>query len=279
MEVIEHIASLRQLVGSWKRAGERVGFVPTMGNLHAGHLSLVDALRPCCDRIVASVFVNPLQFGPAEDFDRYPRTFDEDCAALAAKGVDAVFHPPVSEMYPHGTQGTRVLADPTLAARWEGAARPGHFDGVTTVVSKLFNAVRPDVAAFGQKDFQQLRIVETMVLELNYPVEIIRVPIAREADGLAMSSRNRYLDKRQRAVAPQLYATLHWAARALQQGEAPEQVLSGAQQRLLAAGFDRVDYFALCDQQTLAPVTETRNAILLAAARLGATRLLDNYLL
>ncbi len=279
MDVIEQLDALQQQVRRWKREGARLGFVPTMGNLHAGHLSLVDALRPHCDRIVVSVFVNPLQFGPQEDFDRYPRTFEADRAALAQQGVDVMFYPSIQAMYPSWPQATRVLASPELAARWEGASRPGHFDGVTTVVSKLFNIVQPDAAAFGQKDFQQLRIVETMVLELNYPIHIVRVPIAREADGLAMSSRNQYLDPEQRAIAPQLYGTLQWAAAALRSGEPVEAVLTEAEQRLLKAGFDRVDYFALCDQQTLAPTAALNDAILLAAARLGATRLLDNLLL
>lgn len=279
MLVIEQIESLQQQVRAWKAAGERVGFVPTMGNLHAGHLSLVDTLKPHCDRLVVSVFVNPLQFGPNEDFERYPRTFAADRAALEAAGVHAMFHPTVEAMYPAWPQATRVLAAPELAARWEGARRPGHFDGVTTVVSKLFNIVQPDAAAFGQKDFQQLRIIETMVAELNYPIEIVRVPIAREADGLAMSSRNQYLDAQQRAIAPQLYATLTWAAEQLRSGAAPQIVQEQAQTRLLKAGFDQVDYFALCDQATLAPTQDVDNAILLAAARLGSTRLLDNLLL
>ncbi len=279
MKVIEQIEALQRQVRDWKAAGERVGFVPTMGNLHAGHLSLVEALRPHCDRLVVSVFVNPLQFGPNEDFDRYPRTFEADRTALAERKVDVMFHPTVEAMYPAWPQATRVLAAPELAARWEGASRPGHFDGVATVVSKLFNIVQPDAAAFGQKDFQQLRIIETMVAELNYPIEIVRVPIAREADGLAMSSRNQYLDAQQRAIAPQLYATLQWAADALRIGEPAASVLPAAEQRLLEAGFDQVDYFALCDQATLAPTQAVDNAILLAAARLGSTRLLDNLLL
>jgi pantoate--beta-alanine ligase len=279
MLVIEQIESLQQQVRAWKAAGERVGFVPTMGNLHAGHLSLVDRLKPHCDRLVVSVFVNPLQFGPNEDFERYPRTFAADRAALEAAGVHAMFHPNVDAMYPAWPQATRVLAAPELAARWEGASRPGHFDGVATVVSKLFNIVQPDAAAFGQKDFQQLRIIETMVAELNYPIEIVRVPIAREADGLAMSSRNQYLDAQQRIIAPQLYATLTWAAEQLRAGLAPQIVQEQAQTRLLKAGFDQVDYFALCDQATLAPTQGVDNAILLAAARLGSTRLLDNLLL
>ncbi len=280
MKVFDTPDGMRDQVRLWRQADERVGFVPTMGNLHEGHLSLVRLAREASDRVVVSIFVNPLQFGPNEDFERYPRTFEADMEKLSALGVDAVFHPEVAVMYPHWPQGTRVLAHPDLAARWEGARRPGHFDGVTTVVSKLFNIVEPDVAAFGQKDFQQLRLIETMVAELNMPVHILRGSIVREADGLAMSSRNQYLTPAQRKIAPQLYATLRWARDTLHAGQSAGAVCDAATKRLLEQGFDAVDYFVLVDCETLAPVDQPDgHGILLAAARLGETRLLDNLLI
>ena len=280
MKILEAASDMRAQSAAWRRAGERIGFVPTMGNLHAGHLSLVERARQRADRVVVSIFVNPLQFGPHEDFERYPRTFEADVEKLAALGVDAVFHPAVETMYPRWPQPTVVRADPDLAARWEGAARPGHFDGVTTVVLKLFNLVQPDVAVFGQKDYQQWRILSRMVEDLDVPVEMVRAPIAREQDGLAMSSRNQYLDARQRAIAPALYATLRRTAEALLAGSPVADALEAGTARLQEAGFDAVDYLALCDGDTLEPLAVVRpGAVLLAAARLGTTRLLDNLLL
>ena len=280
MKVFNTPVAMRDQARQWRQTGERVGFVPTMGNLHEGHLSLVRLAQDAADRVVVSIFVNPLQFGPNEDFERYPRTFDADMEKLSALGVDAVFHPDVTAMYPHWPQGTRVLAHPQLAARWEGARRPGHFDGVTTVVSKLFHIVEPDVAAFGQKDFQQLRIIEAMVAELNMPIQILRGPIVREADGLAMSSRNQYLTPTQRNIAPQLYATLQWAREALLAGQDVDAVCEAATDRLIKQGFDAVDYFALADSETLEPIERLNgHTILLATARLGKTRLLDNLLI
>lgn len=277
MNIIAAPELMRQQVRQWRQAGQCIGFVPTMGNLHAGHLSLVERARAQADRVVVSIFVNPLQFGPGEDYERYPRTFSADIAQLQALDVDAVFHPQVADMYPQWPQGTRVQAHPDLAKYWEGARRPGHFDGVVTVVSKLFHIVEPDVAVFGQKDFQQLRLIEAMVEELNMPVRIVRGAIVREADGLAMSSRNQYLSPDQRAVAPQLYATLQWARQALLAGQRADAVGKAATQRLLDKGFDSVDYFALTDHKTLQPVDKAHDqSILLAAARLGVTRLLDN---
>ena len=280
MKILETATDMQARSAAWQRAGERIGLVPTMGNLHAGHLSLVEQARARTDRVVVSIFVNPLQFGPNEDFERYPRTFEADVEKLAALGVDAVFHPAVEVMYPRWPQPTVVRADPDLAARWEGTARPGHFDGVATVVLKLFHLVRPDLAVFGQKDFQQWRILSRMVEDLNVPVEMVRAPIAREADGLAMSSRNQYLDERQRAIAPALYATLRRTAEALLAGTPVADALEAGATGLREAGFDAVDYLALCDAETLAPLDAVcPDAVLLAAARLGTTRLLDNLLL
>lgn len=280
MQVFEQICALKEQVRHWKSEGLRIGFVPTMGNLHAGHLSLVELAKQQADRVVVSIFVNPLQFGPDEDFERYPRTFEADCEQLQAHSVDALFFPQVDEMYPSGTSQTRVIVPDALTGLLEGKSRPGHFDGVTTVVAKLFNVVQPDVAVFGQKDFQQYAVIERMVTDLAMPVELVRAPIAREEDGLALSSRNQYLNEAQRQIAPKLYTVLCDVATALESGNRNFSDLeSVATQSLLAEGFDAVDYIAIVDPLTLLPAVEsqTRFAVL-AVARMGATRLLDNIL-
>lgn len=284
METVHAIIEAYQQVKTWRQQGLTVGLVPTMGNLHAGHLSLVNLAKQQADKVVASVFVNPLQFGPNEDFDRYPRTLEQDERLLAQQGCDLLFAPSVEEMYPNGEIQTKVCAAPALAEILEGAQRPGHFDGVTTVVAKLFNIIQPDLAVFGQKDFQQYRVIEQMVEDLSYPIQLVRAPIAREADGLAMSSRNQYLTAEQRAVAPQLYKTLQALCEELKmlldEPALLEQRLRQAQTDLLEAGFDAVDYLELRDALTLAPaVAQTRIGVLLVVARLGNTRLLDNCLL
>ncbi|GAB6034071.1 pantoate--beta-alanine ligase [Galenea microaerophila] len=279
------ILPLQQQVLAWKKQGAKVGFVPTMGNLHEGHLSLVERAKQQADKIVASVFVNPLQFGPNEDFDQYPRTLDADAEKLQQIGCDALFAPSVQEMYPEGDLQTRVCAAPSLANRLEGALRPGHFDGVTTVVAKLFHIVQPDLAVFGQKDFQQYLVIEKMVSDLSFPIQLIRAPIARAADGLALSSRNQYLTPEQRAIAPKLYQTLQALSARLKglksfDEDMIEKQLQAAQQALLTAGFDQVDYLQLLDAKTLEPCESlTQGAVLLAVARLGKTRLLDNILI
>lgn len=275
-ELIHDLTAMQQQALRWRAAGHRIGFVPTMGNLHAGHLALVEQAQHAADKVVVSIFVNPLQFGPHEDYDRYPRTLEADMAKLACLGVNVVFNPYAEQMYPKA-KATRLLADPALANLWEGAARPGHFDGMVTVVNKLFNLVLPHLAVFGQKDYQQLRIIEEMVADLSVPVQIARAPIAREPDGLAMSSRNQYLNPQQRTIAPHLYQILLWAKDQLQAERAPTEVCQQAEARLVEAGFDAVDYFTLVDQRTLQPHSDfTQPAVLLAAARLGSTRLLDN---
>ncbi len=208
MQTVHTIAELRAQVAVWKRAGERVAFVPTMGNLHRGHIHLVERARAWASRIVASIFVNPLQFGPNEDFAAYPRTLAEDSRQLAAVGLDLLFAPGVAEVYPRPLEAMTHVTVPELPAVLCGASRPTHFLGVTTVVTKLFNMAQPDVAVFGEKDWQQLVIIRRMAADLDMPVEIVGVPTVREADGLAMSSRNGYLSPEQRAVAPTLYATL-----------------------------------------------------------------------
>lgn len=281
MQVVETVSALRAQVLAWKKQGLSVGFVPTMGNLHAGHLSLIQVARQHCDRVVASIFVNPLQFGPNEDFDRYPRTFEADKQKLTLENADLLFAPSVSEMYPKGQAQSVVQVPETLTGLLEGASRPGHFDGVTTVVNKLFNMVQPDVAVFGQKDFQQFAVIAKMVEDLAIPVRLIRAPIGRDTDGLALSSRNQYLTPEQRQIAPKLQTTLLDIALALQSGNRDFIALAKvACENLMRHGFDSVDYIEVVNPQTLlaSEVTDTAFAIL-AVAKLGDTRLLDNILL
>ncbi|GKT11079.1 MAG: pantoate--beta-alanine ligase [Thiomicrorhabdus sp.] len=281
MRVIEQVSDLRALVKSWKQAGLTVGFVPTMGNLHAGHLSLVEIAQQKCDRVIASIFVNPMQFGPDEDFDRYPRTFKEDSEKLAGLVVDAIFVPTVKEMYPNGVEQALVTVPDSITGLLEGASRPGHFDGVSTVVTKLFNMVQPDVAVFGQKDFQQLLVIHRMVEDLAMPIEVVVAPIARDLDGLALSSRNQYLTAEQRLIAPKFNTILLDISTALQSGNRQfDQLCQTAIQQLLDTGFDAVDYIQICQPASLAPSQAENNTfVILAVARLGKTRLLDNILL
>lgn len=266
----------------WRQArdqdGQSVALVPTMGNLHDGHLNLVEAALGQKDKpaVLVSIFVNPMQFNDINDLARYPRTETEDIARLSQLGVDAVFLPAAADLTPN-TDAFTVRVDPgELAARWEGAERPGHFIGMATIVTKLFNLVRPRVAVFGEKDFQQLQIVRRMVHDLNMPIEIVGVPTARAEDGLALSSRNRFLDETQRRKAPLLYATLVASAAQLRQGKPLNTVLEQARNRLTLAGF-KPDYFVLCHLDTLAPLPVAQSGILLSAARLGDVRLLDNH--
>lgn len=281
MQVFEQVNDLRKQVASWKKAGHTVGFVPTMGNLHKGHLSLVKIAQQACDKVVVSVFVNPMQFGPNEDFDSYPRTFTEDQNKLLGLQADAVFYPTVNEMYPNGINQTKVQVPEVLTGLLEGANRPGHFDGVTTVVTKLFNMVQPDKAIFGQKDFQQLSVITTMVQELALPIDIISAPISRDVDGLALSSRNQYLTDEQRNIAPKLFTTLQNIAQAIQSGNDDLLGLSqSAKQALIMEGFDVVDYIEVCNPVTLLPAErDDKEIVILAVARLGNTRLLDNVLM
>lgn len=271
------LASLRAEIAARKAAGQRIGFVPTMGALHEGHLSLVKLAQQQADAVVVSIFVNPTQFGPNEDFDRYPRTVDADMALLETVGVDVVYLPEAKEMYPKGF-ATTVSVDVSLTGHLCGASRPGHFDGVATVVAKLLNQVAPHLAVFGEKDYQQLAVIRRMVADLNLPVEIIGAPIAREADGLAMSSRNRYLSEQEREEAANLYHLLQAGAIALR--KQPNQVNTQCaliRQSLLAVGFSEVDYVAAVDAESLQPVTQfMRNGRLMAAAKMGNTRLIDN---
>lgn len=276
---LSRVQDLRQQVTAWKQAGLRVGFVPTMGNLHAGHLSLIDLAAQKADRVISSVFVNPLQFGEGEDYERYPRTLEADKAKLSLVKCDALFAPSVAEMYAQGQTQTQVLAAPNLSKIWEGASRPGHFDGVATIVAKLFNLVQPDVAIFGQKDYQQWCVLNQMVADLNWPIELIKAPIQRDLDGLALSSRNQFLNQTQRKIAPRLYLELQQIAHAITSDERVDfnVLLQAAKQNLLDQGFDQVDYIAIVDPLSLQALKQRQDTMtILAVARLGSTRLLDN---
>jgi pantoate--beta-alanine ligase len=271
------IAAVREQVSRWHAAGERVVFVPTMGNLHAGHVSLIEAARRHGKRFVASIFVNPMQFGPNEDFAHYPRTPTQDAKMLEEAGCDLMFMPEVAEIYPNGAAHATRVEVPGISNILCGEFRPGHFEGVATIVAKLFHIVDPDVAIFGEKDFQQLTVIRRMVADLCLRVEIVGAPTVREADGLAMSSRNQYLDEAQRKLAPTIYRQLQQAAAALKAGVRDfAQIETTGIATLNGAGF-RTDYFNVRDAKTLAPARrDTQHFVVLTAARLGKARLIDN---
>ena len=274
LHTVRTLDDLRGWSRGWHAAGERVALVPTMGALHAGHLALIEAARGRADRVVASIFVNPRQFGANEDLSRYPRREGTDARLLADAGCDLLWLPDTDTMYPAGFATTVSVAG--VSERWDGAARPGHFDGVATVVAKLFHQVAPDVALFGEKDWQQLQVIRRMVADLDMDVAIVGVPTQRDDDGLALSSRNIYLDPDERARAVALPRALGEAARAIGRGDASDGALATAMASLAGAGFD-LDYLALVDAETLAPdPAPDRPRRLLAAARLGTTRLIDN---
>ena len=277
MEIIRDLNELSNWRRAQAKAGRNIAFVPTMGNLHNGHLNLVKAAQSRADQpsVLVSIFVNPMQFNDVNDLARYPRTEAEDIAQLTRLNVDAVFLPNETDLTPE-TDAFTIRVDPgELAAHWEGAARPGHFTGMATIVTKLFHLAQPQVAVFGEKDFQQLQIVRRMVRDLNMPIEIVGVPTARAEDGLALSSRNRFLDEDQRRTAPLLHSTLVDTAQQIRLGKPLNTVLENARTRLTSAGF-KLDYFVLCRPDTLDPLLTAESGILLAAARLGAIRLLDN---
>jgi pantoate--beta-alanine ligase len=277
MKVFETIAELRAKLDAERAAGKTVGFVPTMGALHAGHGSLIERARDECDVVVVSIFVNPLQFGPSEDFDAYPRTWDADIALCEDLKADAVFHPGAVEMYPSGEPQVRVSAG-TLGQPLCGRTRPGHFDGVATVVTKLFNAAGPCRAYFGRKDAQQLAVIRSLVRDLNLPVEVIGCPTLREADGLAISSRNRYLEPDDRRAATALHAALEEALMLVAAGERrPEKVAEAMAEKISSEPRARLDYAACVDAETLSDLDEIDRPVLLAvAAWLGQARLIDN---
>jgi pantoate--beta-alanine ligase len=277
MQTVTDAAALRAAIRGWRTAGQTVGFVPTMGNLHAGHHSLLKLARARADRVVASVFVNPTQFGPGEDFERYPRTLAQDQAGLAEAGCDILFAPDVSTMYPFGPAASVSIHVPVITDTLEGAHRPGHFDGVATVVAKLFSLVQPDLAVFGQKDFQQLKVIERMVRDLSLPLKVMAAPTLRDEDGLAMSSRNQYLSAQERARAPMIHATLQQMRDLFRQGHAWQALETAARARLERGGFVP-DYVAIRRAEDLGEpgADEREGLVALVAARLGSTRLIDN---
>ena len=277
MQTVQDAAALRAVIRGWRSQGQTVGFVPTMGNLHAGHHSLIKLARARTDRVVASVFVNPTQFGPHEDFERYPRTLTQDQAGLAEQGCDLLFAPEVATMYPFGPASSVSVHVPQVTDTLEGAHRPGHFDGVATVVCKLFNLVQPDVAVFGQKDFQQLKVIERMVRDLALPVKVMGAPTLRAEDGLALSSRNQYLSPAERELAPQIHATLQQMRELVLKGHAVKVVEQAAASKLSRAGFEP-DYAAIRRAEDLSEPAEgeREGLVALIAARLGSTRLIDN---
>jgi pantoate--beta-alanine ligase len=278
MRIITSIAEMQTTARELRRCST-LALAPTMGALHAGHLSLIAAAKRDCTHVAASIFVNPLQFGPNEDFSRYPRTFEADCAALTAAGVDILFAPSAETLIPAGA--TTFVEVAGISDRLDGAHRPGHFRGVATIVAKLFNIVAPDRAYFGQKDAAQLAVLRAMVRDLNFSVEIVACPIVREADGLALSSRNSYLTAEQRARATILHCSLTAAADLHARGERNAQALIATMQQMLASEPTAVvEYAAVVDPDTLLPLSDTtRGALIAVAARLGETRLIDNYLL
>ncbi|HBB6348544.1 TPA: pantoate--beta-alanine ligase [Escherichia coli] len=279
MLIIETLPLLRQQIRRLRMEGKRVALVPTMGNLHDGHMKLVDEAKARADVVVVSIFVNPMQFDRPEDLARYPRTLQEDCEKLNKRKVDLVFAPSVKEIYPNGTETHTYVDVPGLSTMLEGASRPRHFRGVSTIVSKLFNLVQPDIACFGEKDFQQLALIRKMVADMGFDIEIVGVPIMRAKDGLALSSRNGYLTAEQRKIAPGLYKVLSSIADKLQAGERDlDEIIAIAGQELNEKGF-RSDDIQIRDADTLLEISEnSKRAVILVAAWLGDARLIDNKL-
>lgn len=279
MIVVNSAQTLRRLIQTHRDMGHRIGFVPTMGNLHAGHLSLVKTARQNAQIVVVSIFVNPTQFGPNEDFDSYPRTFEQDQTLLEKVGADIIFAPEVKEIYPNWPNLTKVQVA-ELGNNHCGASRPGHFDGVTTVVSKLFNMVQPDCAVFGQKDFQQLAILRRMTSDLNFDIEIIGAPIVRENNGLAMSSRNGYLSAEQKDHAAFVYQTLNWIKQQIDNGERDYRALEQAAQKRLAEHNFKSDYVHIARQDNLELAQQgDQQLVILVAAFMDKVRLIDNITL
>jgi pantoate--beta-alanine ligase len=279
LKTVRTIGSLRENLHGWREFDETIALVPTMGNLHAGHLSLVDLARTLADRVVVSIFVNPTQFGPGEDFAAYPRTLDSDRRQLTRAKVDILFAPPVEEIYPQRERAATVVSVPELSGILCGEFRPGHFDGVASVVTRLFNILQPDTAVFGQKDYQQLLIIRRLQADLHLPVRIVAGSTARESDGLALSSRNQYLDAGGRAQAPGLHRTLLNCVGLLRAGGRKfAELEKRGMADLVAAGF-RPDYFAIRNAADLSsPAPTSRNLVVMAAAHLGRARLIDNLL-
>jgi pantoate--beta-alanine ligase len=277
METVTKIAAVREHVRRWRNEGRRIAFVPTMGNLHPGHVSLIEAARRHGDRFVTSIFVNPMQFGPNEDYAHYPRTPTQDERMLAEAGCNLMFMPDVAEIYPNGSERATRVDVPNLSRILDGEFRPGHFEGVSTIVATLFHIVEPDVAVFGEKDFQQLTIIRRMVADLCMPVEIVAAPTVRDSDGLALSSRNQYLTPAERQVAPRIYQALQAAVNRLQAGDSDFSSIERSGVAALEKAGMKPDYFSVRRAQDLgAPVPETKHLVVLTAARLGKARLIDN---
>ena len=277
MNTVKTVRELRAAVTHARSAGKRIGFVPTMGNLHSGHATLVTKAAQQADFVVASIFVNPLQFGAGEDLDKYPRTLAADQEKLLQAGCNLLFAPTVEEMYPDGMNGQTRVSVPQLSEGLCGASRPGHFEGVATVVSKLFNMVQPDMAVFGQKDYQQLAVIRAMVRDLNMPIQIIGEPTVRADDGLALSSRNGYLTASERAIAPELYRVIQHIGNAIDSGDKNFNALLDAGKAQLQAVGLRPDYLEVREATSLRPATvQDEDLVILAAAFLGKTRLIDN---
>ena len=277
MDTVTTIAAVHEHVRRWRSEGRRTAFVPTMGNLHAGHVSLIETARRHGERFVASIFVNPMQFGPNEDFAHYPRTPSQDARMLSDAGCDLMFMPDVVEIYPNGAERATRVDVPGLSSILDGEFRPGHFEGVATVVAKLFHIVEPDVAVFGEKDFQQLTVIRRMVADLCMPISIIAAPTVREPDGLAMSSRNQYLTDEERRTAPVIHRTLLAAVERLRAGDKDFAAIERTGVEALARAGFRPDYFAVRRADDLsAPDGTTRHLVVLTAARLGRARLIDN---
>src|SRR6185312_2049185 len=277
MDTVTTVTAVREHVRRWRSEGRRVAFVPTMGNLHAGHVSLIDAARSHGDRFVASIFVNPMQFGPNEDYAQYPRTPAQDVRMLTEAGCNLMFMPDVAAIYPNGSERATRVDVPSLSRILDGEFRPGHFEGVSTIVATLFHIVEPDVAVFGEKDFQQLTIIRRMVADLCMPVEIVGAPTVRDTDGLAMSSRNQYLTPAERQTAPIIYQTLQAAAKRLQAGDTEFSSIENTGVANLQKAGMKPDYFSIRRARDLgAPAPDTQHLVVLTAARLGKARLIDN---
>lgn len=277
MHTVVNVSQLKSQIKAWKQQGLTVAFVPTMGNLHHGHFSLVEKAKQLADKVVVSIFVNPMQFGKNEDLDKYPRTLQADQQGLIEHGVDLLFTPTVETVYPKGLEAQTYIDVPGVSEGLCGASRPGHFRGVATIVNKLFNLVQPDIACFGEKDFQQLQVIRTMVADLSMPIDIVGVPTMREASGLAMSSRNGYLSDAEKTTASAIFAAINTVKDALEQGNKDfSALIKNAEQSLIEKGF-KPDYFAICAKDTLAPANEQDNElVILVAAYLDNVRLIDN---
>jgi pantoate--beta-alanine ligase len=277
MDQANSVSELQQYVQHWKDHKQSIAFVPTMGNLHQGHLSLIEKGQSLCDRSICSIFVNPMQFGPNEDFNHYPRTLTRDLELLESIGCDLVYMPTASELYPQGLENISQVIVTDLTDTFEGAHRPGHFTGVATIVAKLFNIVKPDISVFGKKDFQQYCVINKMTRDLNLDVEIIGQETTRESSGLATSSRNQYLNDEQTAQGALIYQTLQDASKRIREGETDFASLEKQYiEQLSQAGFE-TDYFSICNADTLKPATtEDKKLVIMVTARLGETRLLDN---